>query len=49
MAEESLSLRILNPFDGLDVIDFAKIALGCREVRMPQNHLARNLNGNTGA
>jgi hypothetical protein len=44
----SLTVKVFNPFHGLGVGNLSKVALGGREIRMPQDHLADDFDGNAG-
>jgi hypothetical protein len=41
-----LTVPVLNPFHGLGFGNLAKVTLSGRQIGMPQNHLADNLDGN---
>ena len=41
-----LGVQVFNPSHGFGVGDLSKITLGGRKVRMPEDHLANNFDGN---
>lgn len=42
-----LPIQIFDPPHGFNVTDFTKITLSGRKIRMPEDHLVHNLDGNS--
>jgi hypothetical protein len=43
-----LGINVVDPPDGLNIVDRSQVSLSCCQIRMPQDYLADNFNGNPG-